>query len=125
MLINIKKLNDKWTGLSKVFQFSLVIIRLYKFMISQKEVVISKQLLASATSVGANIREASAASSRRDFINKMTIASKEAREAKYWLDLINESKIVDYDLTEILSLNDELIKILTSIIKSSQSENKP
>ena len=94
-------------------------------MISQKEVVISKQLLASATSVGANIREASAASSRRDFINKMTIASKEAREAKYWLDLINESKIVDYDLTEILSLNDELIKILTSIIKSSQSENKP
>jgi len=109
----------------KSFQFSLVIIRLYKFMISQKEVVISKQLLASATSVGANIREASAASSRRDFINKMTIASKEAREAKYWLDLINESKIVDYDLTEILSLNDELIKILTSIIKSSQSENKP
>ncbi|MCU0371556.1 MAG: four helix bundle protein [Bacteroidales bacterium] len=57
-------------------------------MQSQKEVVLSKQLLASATSVGANIREASAASSRKDFINKMTIASKEAREAKYWLELV-------------------------------------
>jgi four helix bundle protein len=68
--------------------FSLQIIELYKIMQSQKEVVLSKQLLASATSVGANIREASAASSRKDFINKMTIASKEAREAKYWLELV-------------------------------------
>jgi len=93
-------------------------------MINQKETVISKQLLASGTSVGANIREASAACSRKDFINKMTIASKEAREAKYWLDLIKESDIVDYDLTEIISLNDELIRILTSIIKSSQANDK-
>ena len=108
----------------KSYQFSLLIISLYKIMISQREVVISKQLLASGTSVGANIREASAASSRRDFINKLMIASKEARESKYWLELIKESKIVDYDLTEIISLNDELIKILNSIIKTSQSRNK-
>jgi four helix bundle protein len=93
-------------------------------MISHNEVVISKQLLAAATSVGANIREASAASSRRDFINKMTIASKEARESKYWLELIKESRIVDYDVTEMISINDEIIKILNSIIKTSQSGNK-
>lgn len=93
-------------------------------MISQKELVISKQLLASATSVGANVREASAACSRKDFINKMTIASKEARESKYWLELIRESRIVDYDLTEIMLLNEEIIRISTSIIKTSQAENK-
>jgi four helix bundle protein len=93
-------------------------------MVIQREHVISKQLLAAATSVGANIREATAVSSRKDFINKMCIASKEAREAKYWLDLIKESNLVDYDLTEIISLNDELIRILTSIIKSSQANNK-
>jgi len=100
----------------KSFQFSLLTIKLCKFMISQKELVISKQLLASATSVGANVREASAACSRKDFINKMTIASKEARESKYWLELIRKSSIVDYDLTEIMLLNEEIIRILTSII---------
>lgn len=107
----------------KSYQFSLLIIHLYKYMVIQREVVISKQLLAAATSVGANIREASAASSRKDFINKMTIASKEAREAKYWLELIKDGEIVEYDSTEIISLNDELIRILTSIVKSSQSNN--
>jgi four helix bundle protein len=108
----------------KSFHFSLLTIKLYKCMISHNEVVISKQLLAAATSVGANIREASAASSRRNFINKMTIASKEARESKYWLELIKESRIVDYDVTEMISINDEIIKILNSIIITSQSGNK-
>jgi len=89
---------------------------------SQKETVISKQLLASGTSVGANVREASAACSRKDFINKMTIASKEAREVKYWLNLINDSNMIDYDLAEIISLNEELIRLLTSIVKSSQKK---
>jgi four helix bundle protein len=103
-------------------EFSKRTIELYKIMTSQREVVISRQLLASATSVGANIREASVASSRKDFINKMTIASKEARESRYWLELIPESQIVDCDVTGLLELNDELIKLLNSIILTSQGK---
>jgi four helix bundle protein len=106
----------------KSYQFSLQIIKLSEKLMSQKETVISKQLLASGTSVGANVREASAACSRKDFINKMTIASKEAREVKYWLNLINDSNMIDYDLAEIISLNEELIRLLTSIVKSSQKK---
>lgn len=91
-------------------------------MQDQNEVVISKQILASATSIGANIHEGSAASSRKDFINKMTIANKEARESKYWLELVQSSEIVNTDVSELLSLNNEIIKILTSIILTSQGK---
>jgi four helix bundle protein len=104
--------------------FSLQVIELYKILQSQREVVISKQLLASATSVGANIHEASAANSRKDFINKMTIASKEARESKYWLELVKYSELVSYDLDDLISLNNEIIKILNSIILTSQGKSK-
>jgi four helix bundle protein len=104
----------------KSMLFSIKIIELYKFMQSQNEMVISKQLLASATSVGANIREASAASSRKDFINKMAIANKEAKETKYWLELIQNSHLVDYNVQELISLNNELIKMMTSIVLTSK-----
>ena len=104
--------------------FSLQIIELYKVLQNQRELVISKQLLASATSVGANIREASAANSRKDFINKMTIASKEARESHYWLELVKDSNLVSFDIDKLLSLNNEIIKILNSIILTSQGKPK-
>jgi four helix bundle protein len=104
--------------------FSLQVIELYKVLQNQREVIISKQLLASATSVGANIREASAAYSRKDFINKMTIASKEAREANYWLELVKDSNLVSYDIDKLLSLNNEIIKILNSIILTAQGKPK-
>jgi four helix bundle protein len=80
--------------------------------------------LASATSVGANVREASGASSRKDFINKMTIASKEARESKYWLELIQSGHFVDYDVQELIELNIELIKMLNSIILTAKGKQK-
>lgn len=76
----------------KSFDFALLIIELYKLLISKQEFVISKQLLRSATSIGANIEEASAGVSRKDFLNKMTIASKESRETRYWLNLLDRSK---------------------------------
>jgi len=104
--------------------FSLQVIELYKVLQNQREFIISKQLLASATSVGANIHEASAANSRKDFINKMTIASKEARESKYWLELVKDSKLVSYDLGNLINLNNEIIKILNSIILTSQGKPK-
>jgi four helix bundle protein len=108
----------------KSYLFSLRVIELYKDLQNQREVIISKQLLASATSVGANIREASAANSRRDFINKMTIASKEARESKYWLELVKDSKLISYNIDGLINLNDEIIKILNSIILTSQGKPK-
>ncbi len=82
--------------------------------------MLSKQLLRSGTSLGANVEEASAAQSRNDFLAKMSIASKEARETKYWLRLLQESKIVDIDATSQLTDIDELIRILTSIVKTTR-----
>jgi len=104
----------------KSFQFSLKIIGLYKILVAQKEFVISKQLLRSATSIGANVEEASAASSKKDFAYKMSISSREARESKYWLRLLNESDLVEVELNEYLLDVEELIRILTAIVKSSQ-----
>ena len=104
----------------KSFQFALKIIGLYKILQTQKEFIISKQLLSSATSIGANVLESSAAYTRKDFIHKLSISSKEARETKYWLMLLNESDLVEVKLKEYLNDVDELIRILTAIVKSSQ-----
>ena len=85
------------------FNFSLQIIKLYKLLVEKKEFVISKQLLRCGTSIGANIEEAIAAQSRKDFITKMSIASKEARETRYWLRLLDKSKLVDIDYSPYLN----------------------
>ena len=77
--------------LDKSFDFALHIIELYKQMTAQHEYVLSKQLLRSATSIGANVEEATAAISKKDFAAKMSIASKEARETRYWLRLIDKT----------------------------------
>ena len=104
----------------KSFKFSLLIIDLYKKLIIEKEYVISKQLLRSGTSVGANIEEANAGISKKEFAHKMSIASKEARETLYWLRLLNESKLVELDVSIELNKINELIKMLTSIVKTTQ-----
>lgn len=70
---------------NKTFEFSLMIIKLYLELKKENEFIISKQLLRCGTSVGANVEEAIASQSRKDFISKLSIASKEARETKYWL----------------------------------------
>ena len=106
----------------KSFEFALEIIRLYQELQDRREYVLSKQLLRSGTSIGANVEEASAGQSRRDFLAKMSIASKEARETKYWLKLLQKSNLVDIDLTNELNQVNELINILTSIVKTT-SEN--
>jgi four helix bundle protein len=104
----------------KSFQFALSIIQIYRQLQHEKEFVISNQLLRSGTSIGANVMEAEAAISSKDFIHKMSIASKEARETKYWLLLLKEGKLSETNFDNALSAIDELIKILTSIVKSSQ-----
>ena len=106
----------------KSFEFALEIIRLYRELQDQREYVLSRQLLRSGTSIGANIEEATAAQSRNDFVAKMSIASKEARETRYWLRLLQESKLVDIDVTSQLIHVDELIRILTSIVKTTSAK---
>lgn len=107
----------------KTFDFALQAIELYKILKWQNEFVISKQLLRSATSIGANVNEALAAESRADFIHKLAIANKEAKETFYWLQLLNRSQLISFDYTIYIEKTDEIIKILTSIIKTT-SEKK-
>lgn len=101
------------------FDFSLQIITLYKKLTDSKEYILSKQLLRSATSIGANIEEAIAAQSKNDFISKMSIASKEARETRYWLRLLDKSKLVNIDYSSYLNSAEHIINILTKIVKTS------
>ena len=107
------------------FDFSIKIISLYKQLIQQNEYVMSKQLLRSATSVGANVEEANAAQTKKDFITKMSIASKEARESKYWLRLLDKSQIVRLDYSIYLTSVEHIINILTKIVKTSQESLNP
>tara|TARA_R100000789_G_scaffold82595_1_gene78022 strand:+ start:66 stop:425 length:360 start_codon:yes stop_codon:yes gene_type:complete len=109
---------------SKSFDFALLIIQLFKNMQQEKEYVLSKQILRSGTSIGANIEEASAAISKKDFIAKMSISAKEARETLYWLKLVEKSELVKIDVSELLEKSEELIRILTSIVKTSQNSNR-
>ena len=106
------------------FEFAVNIVELYKILINHKEYVISKQLLRSATSIAANVQESTAAQSKTDFIHKMCIASKEARETRFWLLLLNRTKLVETDYTHYLQGIESIIKVLTKIIKTSQNNLK-
>mgnify|MGYP003420630812 FL=1 len=104
--------------------YAIRIVNLYKYLVLQKnEHVLSKQLLRSGTSIGANTRESKNAQSRKDFLTKLSIALKEADETEYWLELLYKTEYLDEN--QYLSIqNDtsELIKILTSIIKKLKSD---
>ena len=106
----------------KSFDFALGIISLYQKLINEKEFVLSKQLLRSGTSIGANVQESISAQSKKDFINKLSISLKEARETKYWLSLLNQSNLTQIDLSVYLIQIEELIKILYSIVNSSKEK---
>ncbi len=94
-------------------------------MRNQKHFEISSQLLRSGTSIGANVEEALAGRSRKDFYAKMSIASKEARETNYWLRLIIDAEILDKKMcNSVLKTSEELIKILTSIVKTGGDEKR-
>ena len=103
--------------------FALRIIKLYKYLrIKKKEFVMSKQLLRSGTSIGANVREGTRAQSMPDFISKMNIALKEAEETCYWLELLHESEYLDERaFKSIYDDSMEVLKILVSIVKTSRA----
>ncbi|MBQ9523605.1 MAG: four helix bundle protein [Bacteroidaceae bacterium] len=106
--------------------FALRIIKFYKYLNEEKGVkVLSKQVLRSGTSIGANVRESVNAQSKMDFINKLSIALKEANETAYWLELLHETEIIDEKQFE--SIYDNCCKLtatLTKIIKSTKSNIK-
>lgn len=106
----------------KTFDFALLIIELYKICKSQNEYVISKQLLRSGTSIGANVQEATAGYSGKDFLHKMSIASKEARETQYWIELLAKSKLVIFDVEIYKTEIQSIVNILTSIVKTVQQK---
>ncbi len=103
----------------KSFQFALDTIKLCKELTQRKEFILSRQLLKSGTSIGANIEESQSAESRKDFIHKLTISLKEAKETRYWLKLLDQSKIGELNYTFHLTAIDEIIRILVRIIKTS------
>lgn len=106
----------------KSMMFAKRIIRLYKYLCNEKkEFILSKQLLRSGTSIGANITEAECGISRKDFLAKMYIAFKECAETQYWLDLLLDDYINQSEYNSIKSDCDELIKMLTSITKTTRS----
>ena len=106
-------------------KFAIRIVNLYKYLYNDKnEFVLSKQILRSGTSIGANITEALCASSKKDFINKMYIAFKECAETLYWLDLLFETDYLTNN--EYKSISDdcsELKKLLSSITKTSKNNS--
>jgi len=104
----------------KSYAFALRIIELYEYLVKEKkEFVLSKQVLKSGTSIGANIEEAIGAQSDKDFLSKVSVAYKEARETHYWIRLLRDSHYLDSKLPEtILADCEELIRIIGSINKT-------
>lgn len=109
------------------FQFAVRVIRMHAFITQKLDVPYSlaNQILRSGTSIGANVTEAQAAQSKKDFIAKMCIAAKEARETQYWLALFKASKLVpERKMTNLSKDINQIIALLTRIIKTSQQRAK-
>jgi len=110
----------------KSFEFAVDIIKVYKYLVNEKkEFVLSKQLLRSGTSIGANAREAVNAESKNDFTYKLSIAQKETDESLYWLELLKESHYLSPSVFELLHKSaEELLKIIKSIILTTKEANR-
>ncbi len=112
----------------KSYAFAVRIVKVYKYLCEEKkEFTLSKQLLRSGTSIGANIEEAIGGQSKKDFFAKLTISYKEARETKYWIRLLTDTGYLSKEETKsLLSDIEELLKIIGSIqksIRNSQTHN--
>ena len=108
----------------KSYEFALRIIKLCNKLRQESQYEIAKQLIRSGTSIGANVEEALAGVSKKDFVHKMSVASKEARETLYWLRLIRDSEIIKKDkIKDLIELSEELVKMLTSIVKTGIKNN--
>jgi four helix bundle protein len=107
----------------KSFRFALDVVRLYGALRDRREYELGRQVLRSGTAIGANVEEALAAVSRPDFIAKMSIASREARECRYWLRLLGDSDLAE--TASLLCSCTELVHMLTAIVKTAQRGPRP
>ncbi len=104
----------------KSYDFALRIIKVYKFLIKENEFLLSKQILRSGTSIGANVVEAQEAISKKDFRNKMSIVLKEAVKTRYWLNLLKDSEyLTEIQIKYLVKDLNEIIKILSKIVKNA------
>ena len=110
----------------KTFNFAVRIINLYKYLVNEKrEYVISKQILRSGTSIGANYREADNAESKKDFVHKLAISQKETDETIYWLELLNETRFIDEKNYKSIHKDAiEILKIIKTIIINTKKNMK-
>ncbi|NNC94823.1 MAG: four helix bundle protein [Chitinophagales bacterium] len=106
----------------KTVKFTLSVIDIYKYLKSNKgEFILSKQLMRSASAIGALVHEAQEAESKRDFIHKMTIALKEARETEYWFQIVLEANYINAERIKYANIQlQEILRILTAIVKTSK-----
>ena len=125
--IQHNEMSDKKLSVSeeKSFAFAVKVVETMKeVQLKHKEHDLTRQLLRSGTSIGANVSEAQKAQSKKDFISKMSIASKEANEACYWIRLMTATGYLDETISvELIALANELVRILTSIVKTSQEKH--
>jgi four helix bundle protein len=104
----------------KSYSFALRIVKVYKFLSKNKEFILSKQLLKSGTSIGANVTEAQEAISKKEFRNKMSIALKESVESRYWINLLRDSGYLSEKQADSLLIDlEEIIKLLSKIVKNA------
>lgn len=110
----------------KSFEFAVRVVNLYKYLTEhKKEFVLSKQLLKSGTSIGANIEEGVSGQSKKDFIAKLSISLKEAKETHYWLRLLYRCEYLEKNMFDsMIGYCDEIIIILTRILKTSRENAK-
>ncbi len=111
--------------LEKSLDFATQIVLFYEeFSKTRKDTTIAKQLLRSATSVGANINEAIYGNSKADFISKLHISLKETGESIYWLTLLKRTKLIDYNFVDLLSLAEEIKRMLIASLNTAKENNK-
>lgn len=110
----------------KSYKFALRIIKLYMHLIKQnRDYELPRQLLRSGTSIGANVEEATGGQSRKDFLNKLSIAYKEARETRYWLRLLNDAGLMDSKMFSSFIFDcEEILKIIGKIQVTLKSKDK-
>jgi four helix bundle protein len=111
----------------RCFAYALAAVRLYQELQQQRDSagwVLGRQYLRSATAIGANVEEAQSGESRADFIHKISIAQKEARESLYWLRLLREANILQEDSSSIIKETEELIAILTAILVRTKANTE-
>lgn len=107
----------------RTFQFAVRVLKLVRRLPRALDAVeIGRQLIKSSTSVGANVEEAHGAESQRDFVHKMSIARKEARESRYWLRLICTAIVQDDEVNALIQESDELVRILSAIVATGKKK---